>query len=91
MASLGQKFLRTFRRERARNWLRRQGGDRQLSIVYGPSSPWGKREALRLHRDQSKSEKVRRAGLRVSWLTIVADQLFSTDLAQNTKNFLVKY
>ena len=60
MASLGQKFLRTFRRERARNWLRRQGGDRQLSMVYGPSSPWGKREALRLQCEQSKhSEKVR--------------------------------
>lgn len=52
LASLGQKFLRTFLRERARNWLPDRGGDRQLSIVYGPSSPWGKREALRLQREQ---------------------------------------
>ncbi|CAM9615190.1 unnamed protein product, partial [Ectocarpus sp. 13 AM-2016] len=52
LACLGQKLLRTFRRERSRNWLPKRGGDRQLSIVYGPSSPWGKREALRLQREQ---------------------------------------
>ncbi|CAN0086536.1 unnamed protein product, partial [Ectocarpus fasciculatus] len=59
LASLRQKLLRTFRRERSRNWLPKRGGDRQLSIVYGPSSPWGKREALRLQREQHKQfEKV---------------------------------
>ncbi|CAN0177537.1 unnamed protein product, partial [Ectocarpus sp. 4 AP-2014] len=59
MACLRQKLLRTFRRERSRNWLPKRGGDRQLSIVYGPSSPWGKREALRLQREQQKQfEKV---------------------------------
>lgn len=60
LASLGQKFLRAFRRERSRDWLPNRGSDRQLSIVYGPSSPWGKREALRLRREKNKqSEKVR--------------------------------
>lgn len=59
MASLGQKFLRAFQRERARNWLPSLGGDRQLSIVYGPSSPWGKREAIRLRLAKAqKLEKV---------------------------------
>ncbi|CBN77383.1 hypothetical protein Esi_0053_0077 [Ectocarpus siliculosus] len=59
LACLRQKLLRTFRRERSRNWLPKRGGDRQLSIVYGPSSPWGKREALRLQREQHKQfEKV---------------------------------
>lgn len=59
LASLGQKFLRAFRRQRSQNWLPDSGGDRQLSIVYGPTSPWGKREALRLEREQHKlSEKV---------------------------------
>lgn len=59
LASLGQKFLRTFRRERSRDWLPNRGGDRQLSIVYGPSSPWGRREALRLQREENKQfEKV---------------------------------
>ncbi|CAM9410160.1 unnamed protein product, partial [Hapterophycus canaliculatus] len=54
LASLGQKFLRAFRRERARDWLPDLGGDRQLSIVYGPTSPWGKREALRMEHEQHK-------------------------------------
>lgn len=59
LAGLREKLLRTFRRERSRNWLPKRGGDRQLSIVYGPSSPWGKREALRLQREQHKQfEKV---------------------------------
>eukprot|EP00752_Nemacystus_decipiens_P007019 g6297.t1 len=59
LASLGEKFLRAFRRERSRDWLPNRGSDRQLSIVYGPSSPWGKREALRLQREHNKlSEKV---------------------------------
>lgn len=59
LASLGQKFLRAFRRERSRDWLPNRGSDRQLSIVYGPSSPWGKREALRLQREKTKqTEKV---------------------------------
>eukprot|EP00903_Cladosiphon_okamuranus_P009623 g9159.t1 len=59
LASLGQKFLRAFRRERSRDWLPNRGSDRQLSIVYGPASPWGKREALRLQREKNKqSEKV---------------------------------
>lgn len=57
MASLGQKFLRTFRRERAKNWLPNRGGDRQLSIVYGAASSWGERETLRMHREQSKNLK----------------------------------
>lgn len=59
LASLGHKFLRAFRRERSRDWLPNRGSDRQLSIVYGPSSPWGKREALRVQREKHKqSEKV---------------------------------
>lgn len=59
LASLGQKFLRAFRRERSRDWLPNRGSDRQLSIVYGPSSPWGKREAHRLQRERNKqTEKV---------------------------------
>lgn len=61
LASLGQRFLRAFRRERSRAWLPSRGSDRQLSIVYGPSSPWGKREALRLqHEEKKQSEKVRK-------------------------------
>ncbi|CAM9874733.1 unnamed protein product, partial [Scytosiphon promiscuus] len=54
LATLGQKFLRAFRREKSRGWLPDRGSDHQLSIVYGPTSPWGKREALRLEREQHK-------------------------------------
>lgn len=53
IASLGQKLLRAFRRQQARNWSPPHGGDRQLSIVYGPCSSWGKREAQNLRRERS--------------------------------------
>ncbi|CAM9207749.1 unnamed protein product, partial [Sphacelaria rigidula] len=59
LACLGQKFLRTFRRERARNWRPNHGKDRLLSVVYGPSSSWGEKEALRrLHEETRQLQTV---------------------------------